>query len=115
MSDTDWPDPEELFLDTLIERLEKEDPARVVTPGFAEPHSYRGIYEDVAFEIRPSATVGELLAVAREAFGTTYEGWKGGDYTMGKWTPVHLVPEEGRCGEALGVLGLELMLRNGQP
>jgi hypothetical protein len=111
---TTWPEPEHLCLGTLIERLEKEDPARVVMPGFAAPHSHRGDYSHVAFEIRPSATVGAMLADARSALGATYEGWKGGDYTMDKWTPVHIVQEEGRCGEPLGLLGLELMLRNGQ-
>jgi hypothetical protein len=104
------PQPEHLDLASLIATLEKEDPAKVVPIGFGDPHSYRGFYEDVAFEVRTNVTVGEMLAAANSAVGETFQGWKGGDNTMRLSTPVWLVSEEGRCGESLGAVLLHLML-----
>jgi hypothetical protein len=57
-----------------------------------------------------NVTVGDVLAAARSAVGKTFEGWKGGDYTMDASSPVHLVQEEGCCGETLGSVLLHLML-----
>ncbi|NED83520.1 hypothetical protein G3I76_25935, partial [Streptomyces sp. SID11233] len=48
--------------------------------GFHHPHSYRGFYEELAFEPTGRTTVGEMLAAALDAHGTTYVGWKGGEY-----------------------------------
>lgn len=67
----------------------------------SSPHSYRGYYSDLAFE--PSAdpvSVEQLLAAAREALGSTFQGYKGGDYTMSKATPVWLA-EHGCCGREI--------------
>lgn len=58
-------------------------------------HSYRGYYKQVAIE----ETMLELdcsafLQQVDDAIGQTYEGWKGGDYTMHRGTFV-FVSEEG--------------------
>jgi hypothetical protein len=52
-------------------------------------NSYRGYYCDLAFEplVQP-CTVKEARQEVEQANGTTFEGWKGGDYTMARDTPV---------------------------
>lgn len=106
------PRPEHLDLELLIAVLEAEDPEKVLKVGFHRPHSYRGDYMDLAFEIAADITVGAMLADARSALGTTYEGWKGGDYTMDDSTPVWLVQGRGDCGESIGAVLLHLLLAN---
>lgn len=104
--------PQALTLGEVIERLKRENPSRLLPVGFAAPHSYRGDYSDLAFELRHNITVGEMLAAAESAVGATFEGWKGGDYEMRDYTDCWLVPAEGTSmGETLGALLLELMLR----
>lgn len=79
-----------MYLSELIERLEQEDPDLILSPGWHNPHSWRGSYSELAFEPKESATVAECLAAAREADGSTYQGWKGGDYTMHGYSEVYL-------------------------
>jgi hypothetical protein len=110
-TDQPTPAPDHLGLGELIARLAAEpDQDRRVPVGFHEPHSYRGDYWDLAFEVAHDVTVGEMLAAARSALGATFQGWKGGDFTMGKHTSVWLVTEAGDCGESLGAVLLSLLL-----
>lgn len=103
-----------MTLDELITALEAEDPDRLLPLGFSNPHSWRGVYMDLAFEPTANVTVGQMLADARSAKGATYQGWKGGDYTMDGWTDVHLA-EEGTCGDTeLGPVLLTLLLHADQ-
>lgn len=89
-----------MTLQQLIEGLRKLDPATVAPRGFHNPHSWRGVYAELAFEPTDGpATVGELLACAESALGQTYEGWKGGDFTMQGDTDVH-IDYEGQYGGA---------------
>lgn len=111
---TKIPAPYHLSLSQLIASLREEpDPSRLVKVGFRHPHSYRGYYTDVAFEIARNVTVGEMLAAAQSALGSTYQGWKGGDYVMREHTDTWLVTAEGDCGESLGAVLLALMLAEG--
>jgi hypothetical protein len=71
-----------MTLGELITALEAADPNQVVSHGFHNPHSYRGDYYDLAFEPAQNVTVASMLEAARTALGTTYQGWKGGDFTM---------------------------------
>ena len=109
-TETTGPKPSQLALGEIIERLSQEDPTRVLPIGFADPHSYRGDYYELAFEIRHNITVGEMLAAAESAIGATFQGWKGGDYKMGEYTCAWLVAEEGDCGESIGAVFLDLLL-----
>lgn len=102
--------PEQLSLGEIVARLKTEDPDRVLPVGFAKPHSYRGDYYEVAFEIRRNITVGAMLAAAESAIDATFQGWKGGDYKMSDYSCAWLVAEEGDCGETIGAVSLELML-----
>ena len=61
-----------MHLKQLIEALEKYDAAQPVALGFGHPHSYRGYYDQLAFEPVNNTTVGEMLAAANSAMGTTY-------------------------------------------
>jgi hypothetical protein len=99
-----------VYLSELIERLEREDPDLVLPVGWASPHSYRGYYECLAFERRDDVSVADCLAAAREALGSTYQGWKGGDYTMGSYADCYLVMKEGEIGDAMSELLLDLLI-----
>lgn len=107
---TTTPEPNHLNLEELIVALEAADPARVVPIGFHRPHSYRGFYEDLAFEITHNITVGDMLAATQSALGTTYQGYKGGDYEMREHTPCWLVLEQRCVGESIGEVFLSLLL-----
>lgn len=104
-----------LGLGDLIARLEREDPARVLPIGFADPHSYRGYYEQLAFEPRRNIAIGDMLEAARSALGTTYEGYKGGEYTMADWTTCWIAHEGSTSDNMIGPLLLELLLAQPEP
>jgi hypothetical protein len=95
----------------IIARLEQEDPARVLPIGFANPHSYRGDYSDLAFEPVRDIKIGDMLAAARSALGTTFEGYKGGDNTMDEHTDCWISEHGCSSDNKIGPLLLELMLR----
>lgn len=110
MSDFVWSHQPYLVLDDLIERLEREDPTRVLPVGFHNPHSFRGDYYDLAFEPAADIAIGDVLAAARSALGATYQGWKGGEYTMNGYSR-SWIAKEGESGDNLiGPLLLELLL-----
>jgi hypothetical protein len=102
-----------MTLGELIARLEKEDPALVLPEGFHEPHSYRGIYADLAFEPAQNISVASMLACAREALGNTYQGYKGGDFVMNEYVDVYLA-RYSECGEQIGPRLLEYMIAAGK-
>lgn len=62
------------------------------TPGTLQ--SYRGFYDHLAFVPEGDArkTVEEVLAECRKANGATFEGYKGGSYTMNDATPIWVSP-----------------------
>jgi hypothetical protein len=97
----------------LIAALEAEDPRKVLPRGFNNPHSYRGYYDELAFEPATNVTVAAMLHDARSALGATYQGYKGGDYEMSDYTDCWLAFEGSAAGETIGPLLLELMLANG--
>lgn len=73
-------------LGELIETLKGMNQDGVVSYGFGRPRSYRGYYEDLAFEPVERARVGDMLAFARSALGSTFGGYKGGEYTMHEYS-----------------------------
>jgi hypothetical protein len=89
----------QMTLGKLIERLSAM-PQEALVDGIKEPHSYRGYYVDLAFE--PSGgdrvSAGALLQLCRRCMGDVFEGYKGGDFQMGKNTPVWIAMY-GRCGD----------------
>ena len=87
-------------LGTLIEWLEKQDPDMIVSDGFSTPHSDRGDYSELAFTPEESARIGDMLRNARDSDGALFRGYKGGEYRMNEYTPVH-IGEFGDCGEEI--------------
>lgn len=98
-----------MTLKELIEELGKHNPGKVVPHGFDHPHSDRGNYSNLAFEPTENVTVGQMLKAAKSALGTTYIGWKGGEFTMEEHTDCY-IGEEGYCGEGIGPTLLKYML-----
>ena len=61
--------------------------------GYVTDHlmSWRGSYDELALDYKAEPTgikVCALLLRLRKAFGETFVGYKGGDYIMGKHTPI---------------------------
>ncbi|MBF0850473.1 hypothetical protein HKD27_05980 [Gluconobacter sp. R75690] len=94
----------------LIDFLEKQDQSKVIASGWGEgsAHSYRGYYSDLAFEARSNVTIADMLAEAKSALGKEFEGYKGGEYVMGRHTDCYLA-EYGSCGDELSRPLLEIM------
>lgn len=85
--------------------------------GLANPHSYRGYYDQLAFEPTVGVTIGAMLADARNSVGSTFEGWKGGSYTMDVDTEVW-VAESGDTNpddEPLSEAEVRLILNSASP
>ncbi len=98
-------------LGQLIEKLREIDKdTRIVVDvnGFTveSVHSYRGYYEDLGLRmaniVRRAST---LLPLFENAVGETFEGWKGGDFTMHEGTPLWVSESWGDEGRA--VIGLK--------
>ena len=89
-----------MTLGELISWLENQPQEKEVVMGFSTPHSDRGSYENLAFTPKNRAVIGDMLGYAREALGSTYYGWKGGDFTMHEHTEVY-IGNYGECGEAI--------------
>ena len=77
-----------------LERLPKEKKIINIT----YPHSYRGYYSDLAFELDEGEnTVKEVLTMVKCCLGETYTGYKGGDFYMDEHTPLW-ISEYGSTG-----------------
>jgi hypothetical protein len=97
-----------LTLGDLVERLAAADPSFPVIYDWVEqaapsaPESYRGYYSDLSFPPASTPiTAAELLRDAKDAIGSTFEGYKGGDFTMGADTPLWASPHGSANGIAI--------------
>ena len=94
----------QMTLGSLIDALAAM-PEGASVANLRDAHSYRGYYCDIAFErhegVRPATG---LLADCRAAMGEVFMGYKGGDYVMGRQTPVW-VASYGCCGDKLMAIG----------
>ena len=90
----------QMTLGQLIERLNELDPELEMV-GLTEPHSYRGYYADLAFEIDSRERLAcEVLVDAIDSLDKTFEGYKGGNYIMASDAPVWIA-SYGCCGKRL--------------
>lgn len=87
-----------MLLKELTEILRQCDMTKAVH-GFGDPHSYRGYYDELAFEPMDT-TIQEMLEACENADGKTYHGYKGGDFEMDGDTEVHIA-FKGCCGSPL--------------
>jgi len=87
----------QMTLGELIDRLKEMDLDDMMI-GLSHPHSYRGYYTDLCFEVASDKrAVGQVLKMAEGCMGEVFEGWKGGDFQMGRNTPIWIA-NEGSCG-----------------
>lgn len=87
-----------MTLRDLIARLEALPQDMVFAKGFHSPHSWRGVYAELSFVPVANTRVSAMLHDAKSAVGDTYQGWKGGYFSMSLDTDVHL-DEEGECSD----------------
>lgn len=103
-----------MTLNELIAALAAADQRLVLPSGFANPHSFRGCYDQLAFEPARNVTVASMLAAAHAADGATYEGYKGGDYEMDGGTDCWLAYEGTSSDSEISAALLDLMLAAGR-
>jgi hypothetical protein len=89
-------------LGELIKFLETLNQDAVISYGFGEPMSYRGYYENLAFNPEKNVTVKSMLDHAKSALGATLEGYKGGGFTMTEWTDCHIAEYGHSGGDMIG-------------
>lgn len=96
---------EQMTLGQMIEKL-KSLPQDAKVRLLGRLHSYRGYYQDLAFErdIEKETEVSSLLQHCQSAMGRAFAGWKGGDFLMGENTPLWI----SEVGEADGLKLLDL-------
>jgi hypothetical protein len=90
----------QMTLGKMIDRLAQMPPEATID-AIEYPHSYRGYYCDLAFERREGRILASnALIICKSAMGEVFEGYKGGDYQMGRNTPVWLA-DYGSCGQKI--------------
>ena len=102
-----------MTLEELIAILRKfleERGDKWVKYGFNNPHSYRGYYDNLAFEPEQEVSVKQMLKDAEYALNNTFQGYKGGDFTMTKDTPVWLAYYGASAQDPLTSYALAFML-----
>lgn len=91
---------EQMTLCELIARLEGMDGDSEIDK-IEEPHSNRGYYSDLGLTpVKGRMKVSEALKLVKECLGKEFYGYKGGDFTMTKTTPLW-ISEYGLSGLAL--------------
>ena len=64
--------------------------------GISEPFSWRGSYDEVAFEIlREEMSKEDIIRRIELAYSETFVGYKGGEYTFNDYTPVNFETDTG--------------------
>lgn len=104
-----------------LKAIPDEDNDKCVTFDFGtavptEFDSWRGVYAEIALgyeltgydatgDVTPDPKLSEFIKKVETAIGSTYTGWKGGDFTMSKHTPVW-VANNGNAGNT-GIVGVK--------
>ena len=76
-------------------------------------NSWRGAYEELAINYSnedPPLSCKQLLRECRKAVGTIFQGYKGGDFKMGKNTPLWVAnygTSSAWCNHSRGIVGIE--------
>lgn len=96
-------------LGDIIDAFEKLDPDTVLPIGLAEPHSYRGDYYDLSFEAVTDAKVSDVLDVLKSCVGETFEGYKGGSYSMDRHSMCWIAPYGHSSGDQIGPVLLHFL------
>ena len=89
----------QMTLGKLMDRLAALPPETPIE--INRPHSYRGYYSDLSFKpTKEPIPASAALALCKGAMGEVFTGYKGGEYQMGRNTPVWIA-NYGDCGEKL--------------
>ena len=78
----------------------------VVASGWEFATSSRARYEDLGLSPRSFVTLGAMLKVVMDSKGKTFEGWKGGCFTMNAFSETHLA-RQNEAGEPITRLWLD--------
>lgn len=77
-------------LEEVIAIFELTEPDKILPVSIHEPHSWRGRYSDVSFELTENVSVRDTLEVLKKATTGNYDGYKGNTYAMSKESYMHL-------------------------
>lgn len=89
---------DQLTLIQVIKRLCDEPSDKPVKHGWGRGKSYRGYYDQLAFEPVENTTVGAMCEEASKCVGKHMSGYKGGEYWMNEATLCN-VASYGECGD----------------
>lgn len=70
----------------IIQYLESLPPETVFNIGWDNCYSYRGYYEDIAFNPATNVPISVMLNEAKSALNQKFPGYKGGEYLMHDYT-----------------------------
>lgn len=82
---------------------------RTCSYGFTNPHSYRGCYDELAFEPTNNVTIEHMVSCCKRAVSETFFGWKGGEFTYTEDTPIHIA-YDGYCHDEEQVFSPEILM-----
>ena len=86
-----------MTLEEFKNQIERTEENKEFEYGISEPFSWRGSYDEVAFEIlQQPMTREEILANIQKAYDETFYGYKGGEYRYQDYTPVNFEESYGR-------------------
>ena len=89
----------QMTLGKLMDRLAALPPETPI--GISRPHSYRGYYSNLSFEpTKEPIPASDALALCKGAMGEVFTGYKGGEFQMGRNTPVWIA-NYGECGDKI--------------
>jgi len=97
------------MLKDIISFLKTRDENEVPPIGFNNPHSYRGYYNNLAFESTVGVTVKQMLEDCSAAMSSSFVGWKGGEYIYNEYTTCWLSQEGVASGQSITPFLLSLM------
>ena len=79
------------------QQIEQAETGKTFDYGISEPFSWRGSYDEVAFEIiEQPMTREEILANIEKAYTGTFYGWKGGTFRYVDHTEVNFESDSSR-------------------
>jgi hypothetical protein len=92
----------------IINELRKIPSGTIIKHGFSNPDSYRGSYDCLGLEPVENVKVEDMITCLESAIGNTFEGYKGGDFTMYEDTECYMA-EYGCCGEEINSFYVNLI------
>ena len=104
---------ENLTIGTILVRLSKEPPTKILKQGWDWECSYRGDYYQLGLHIVQNVSIQTMMDVLKRAIGHEYCGYKGGMYRMESNTECYLIEEDRSsfCPQISDIL-LEYMIKD---